>query len=91
MPKIRFDAPAILIAASFGLSIFVTWLAQLFYIQVGIGYVDKGFPLAWQRIYGGVTVQTNYSYLFLNIIIWTVVLFLTLVAVTFYLRHRRKR
>jgi len=54
-------------------------LSEFFYSEVGFGWVDYGFPLPWKRVYGGVTTMHNYVNLFVDFVVWTVILFVLIV------------
>jgi len=63
------------------LALSLTLLSSLFYAEVGFGWVDYGFPLPWKRVYGGETAIHDYTRLFADFLIWTVLLFTLLVVV----------
>jgi hypothetical protein len=66
------------------LGVFFSLLLEVFYLQAGPGYVDKGFPMAWERVWGGVTSIYDYVGLFLDIVIWSSVLFIIIFVVFKY-------
>ena len=64
------------------LALSLTLLSSLFYAEVGFGWVDYGFPLPWKRVYGGFSPTYNYTRLFVDVVVWTIILFV-LIALTF--------
>lgn len=62
-------------------------MSEIFYVQAGIGFVDKGFPVAWERVYGGVTSIFHYDGLFLDVVIWSAALFIVIFVVFKYALH----
>lgn len=66
------------------LGVCASLLSEVFYLEVGPGYVDKGFPMAWERVWGGVTSIYDYAGLFIDIVIWSSVLFIIIFVVFKY-------
>jgi len=70
----------LLVAVILGLSF--SLLSEFFYSETGFGWVDYGFPLPWKRVYGGFSPTYNYTRLFVDVVVWTIILFV-LIALTF--------
>lgn len=73
-----------LLAIAILLSLAVTLWSAEFYVESYPGYEDRGFPLSWKRIYGGVDIRYDYAVLFLNILVWWII-FAVIIIVAFKL------
>jgi len=80
----------VLVLAILVVSIAVTlWLSEL-YVEKHPGYEDRGYPIPWKRIYGGVDIRHDYRAFVFDILFWFAV-FSVIVVVGIFVFVRIKR
>lgn len=94
MPNHKFKMPkktsqTVLIVFSVILGVLIA-LGFGYYAPAGLGYVDRGYPLHWMRIYGGVTTQTDYVFLLADVAIWFAVCLIIAEITLAIKKHRSK-
>ncbi|VVB54468.1 Uncharacterised protein [uncultured archaeon] len=80
MNKIMKD-PAILLLIAVCISALLVFVLPLYVHTYQPGYVDSGYPLPWQRVYGGVTQQINWAFALMDFILWMFAAFAVLIAI----------